>query len=134
DSKTDKYRQDASWKDTVTATNDERALTEKGAMQDLLVLTGGAEFLDDEHGQTLRGETVKVWFSQGARPAPDKATPASSLGPAQQAGVRPEHIEAIKNVSAESSELHIHDTGRLVVWFKEAPPDALPPVKNLEAR
>jgi lipopolysaccharide export system protein LptA len=134
DKKADKYLQHASWNDTLTATKDERALTAKGAMQDLLVLTGAARFVDDERGQTLQGETVKVWFSQGERPAPDKATPASSLGAAQQAGVKPEHIEAIKNVSAQSSELNIHDTGRLVVRFKEATPEALPSVKDLEAR
>jgi len=133
DKKADKYLQHASWNDTLTATKDERARTAKGAMQDLLVLTGAARFVDDEHGQTLQGETVKVWFSQGERPAPDKATPASSLGAAQQAGVKPEHIEAIKNVSAQSSELNIHDTGRLVVRFKEAPPEALPSAKDLEA-
>jgi hypothetical protein len=133
DKKTDKYLQHAYWNDTLVATRDERARTAKGTPQDLLVLTGAARFVDEEHGQTLQGETVKVWFSQGERPAPDKATPASSLGAAQQAGVRPEHIEAIKKVSAQSSELNIHDTARLVVRFKEAPPGSLPSARDLEA-
>ena len=131
DKKTNKRLQHAFWNDKLISTKDERALNAKGEMQDMLILTGKARFLDEEHAQTLQAETLKVWLSAGDKTA-EKATPAVNSG--EPGGAKVEHIEAIQNVTAESRELHIHDTARLVVWFKDAPPSMLPAAQDLDER
>ncbi len=50
------------------------------------------------------------------------------------AGRKPRHFEAIGNVVARSREMNIHDTGRLVAWFKDIPAALhLPPVNGSPA-
>jgi lipopolysaccharide export system protein LptA len=133
DKKTEAFLQHAYWNDRLVMTKDEQALTPKGDFQDLLILTGKARFEDEEKGQKLKGETLKVWLSQGAGDRKvEHATPAESSALSQQ-GIRPDHLEAIKDVSLLSSDLIVPYTARLVVWFKDEPPSVLPSQKEIDA-
>jgi lipopolysaccharide export system protein LptA len=88
--------------------------------EDLLTLTGNARFEDQAADQNLRADTLKVWLESGVK----NATPRGEKGEAK----RPKHLEATGNVVGRSKEMLIHETGRFVVWFEEAPrTDALPP-------
>jgi hypothetical protein len=120
----------------------ERLISTKEGGNDLLILVGGARFVDDEHDQNLQAETLKVWLlpeDPNKKPAPAKPA-AARPAPSSQAngtvpgmgegGRKPEHLEAIQNVSARSRELIIHDTERLVVWFKDVPSLPGPPPAN----
>jgi len=55
---------------------------------DLIVLTGAAKFVDDEHDQTLQGETLKVWLTSteggpaAAAPRRSRAAAAERVRPA----------------------------------------------------
>ncbi len=101
----------ASWRDTLVSTKD-------GAF-DLLVFTGAASFLDYERNQTLDAETLKVWLQpKEAGPSPAAAAPGA---PPREPAPRPDHLEAIGNVTAHSSEMNVHDSGQLRVWFKDVP-------------
>lgn len=107
----------ARWKDKLISTKD-------GA-QDLLHLTGDAAFTDEEHGQHLQADCLKVWIEPGegaaGAPAPQ---PAAAPG---QGGRRPRHVEALGHVVARSKEMHVHDAEKLVLWFKDVPaPELLP--------
>ena len=117
----------AYWNDQLTSTRD--------GHHDLLILTGSARFIHEENQQSMQGETLKVWLlpeenkveqaasSADARRAPppgEKPQAASNTGQSR----RPHHLEALGNVVAHSRELNVHDTSRLVVWFKDVP--ALP--------
>jgi len=107
---------------------------------DVLTLTGQASFEELEPGQQLKaGETpklkqqlqaerLKLWLAP-----PPTAAAASGAAPAEAQRRRPHHLEAIGQVSARSAEMTVHDTERLVTWFKDAPagaaqlPASLPP-------
>ncbi len=123
-----KRNQHAIWKDLLTTSRD--------GDYDLLVLTGDAKFLDDEKEEYLQAQVLKVWLED--KPPPDaraKPTPAVATGPQPptppekaeqgQSNRRPHHLEALENVRAQSAEMLLHDTGRLVVWFEDAPNEAL---------
>ena len=112
DKNTKKLSTHAAWKDKLVSTKD-------GA-QDLIILSGGASFTDDEHGQSLQADTLKVWLLA----AEGGAAPAVAANP--QAGRRPSQIEAVGNVSVQSSDLTIPHTGLLVVKFRDVPAGALP--------
>lgn len=102
----------ATWQEVLTSTRD--------GNQDLLVLTGNARFLDDHAEQSLKGDVLKVWLEEA---------PAKQAGGAAKSETRrPRHLEATGNVTARSRDMNVHDTGRLVVWFKdvEAPAANLP--------
>lgn len=104
----------AVWGDKLVSTRD-------GAY-DLMVLTGAASFVDDEHEQTLQGETLKVWL--------DRKDQENSVVPGQttpQQARRPHHLEAVGNVSTRSSEMSVHNTGKLTVWFRDLPPGGVLP-------
>jgi lipopolysaccharide export system protein LptA len=101
----------AYWKDKLTSTRD-------GPL-DVLTLTGAARFVDDEHEQTLQAEVLKVWLTP-AEKKDEKARPGGE--PKAQPSPRPQHVEALGNVLAHSRELHVHDSSRLVVWFRDVPP------------
>ena len=117
----------AFWKEKLLSTRD-------GAL-DLLTLTGSARFVDEEHQQSLQAETLKVWLlaeekqpsaAVAAKPQATKppAAPASAPpGPSR----RPHRVEALRNVLAHSSELNIHDAARLVIHFRDVPPERMPP-------
>jgi hypothetical protein len=107
----------AYWKDTLISTKD--------GPHDLLILTGAARFVDEESEQTLQAETLKVWLmpnekKEAAEPAtPPKGATANGQPSANQP--RPHHVEATGNVMARSREMNVHDTSRLVVWFRDVP-------------
>jgi lipopolysaccharide export system protein LptA len=132
DKNTGKRSQHAYWTEKLTSTRD-------GPL-DLLVLVGDARFVDDEHDQFLQARTLKVWLEEKngdiktppKPPATAKSTTDSKLSPQQSQ--RPNHIEGLEDVLAKSKELYVHDTSRLVVWFKDVPGEELlapaPPSKG----
>jgi lipopolysaccharide export system protein LptA len=132
DKPTGKRPQHAKWTEKLATSRD-------GAF-DLLVLTGDAAFLDDEHHQELRGDILKVWLEPNPEaPAADAkkevevkkeaadAAGQKTDGPAEHHGRRPHHVEAVGHVLAKSEDMNIHDCERLVIWFKDAPPAAAGP-------
>jgi hypothetical protein len=124
----------AFWREELTSTRE-------GDL-DLLVLTGKARFVDDEQGQSLQAEKLKVWLlAEDKKPdAPVKKVVAVNakesvaakgpIPPGPEQSRRPRRIEALKNVTAKSRDLFIHDTSRLVVRFKDVPPSQMPAAKS----
>jgi lipopolysaccharide export system protein LptA len=114
----------ASWTETLTSARDAdtKAWCPDGPL-DLLVLTGSARFWNDEQGSSLQGDTLKVWVM----PREPEGDPAAKSQPASQPAPRPRRVDAIGHVFSNSRELIIHDTSRLKIIFKDAPPGALPP-------
>ena len=110
----------ASWNDRLVSTKD--------GPHDLLILTGGAAFEDFEHEQTLRADTLKVWLNPREDGA-GQTSQAQTVSP--QRARRPHHLEAVRNVSAHSAEMNIHDTSRLVVRFKDVPATPAPAAGKL---
>ncbi len=112
----------AYWEDTLTSTKD-------GA-QDLLTLTGKARFLDEQAEQTLAADTIKVWLEEAEKKQ------ASPRGGAQASSDsrRPRHLEATGHVVARSRDMNVHDTSRLVVWFKDVPGVARIPAPGRDTR
>jgi hypothetical protein len=101
----------------------ERLLWTRDGVYDLLVLTGDARFVsDDQGGSQLAGDTLKVWLTPRERP-PD---PMAKTEPSAQPAPRPHHLEAVGNVRLRSRDLTIHDTSKLLTWFKDVPPETLP--------
>lgn len=113
-------------KKPATARWVEKLTSERDGKSDLLTLTGNAAFQDDQGGQSLEGQTLRVWMpsrSAAANPATAsaKASPVAGAAPAQ--GVRRlERLEALGSVRANSHELKIRDAARLMLWFKDGPP------------
>ncbi len=99
----------ANWRELLTSTRD--------GNQDLLILTGEARFIDDQSEQTLKADVLKVWLDEATTKAATSAEPVSG-------GRRPRHLEATGNVVARSRDMNVHDTGRLVVWFKDVETNA----------
>jgi lipopolysaccharide export system protein LptA len=112
DKQTGKRPLHARWRD--------RLLTGKDGKYDLLTLIGEAAFLDDEQGQELRADILKVWLEPREAGTPGAA--AKPKDPADDRKPRPHHVEAVGQVQAHSRELNIHHTDRLVLWFKDSPP------------
>ena len=108
-------------KKPVHAFWNDKLLSTKDGPLDLIVLTGAAKFVDDEHDQTLQGETLKVWLTS------TEGGPAAAAPSGQRDARRPSHVEATGNVSAKSKEMTIPHAGQLVVWFRDAPAGAMPP-------
>jgi lipopolysaccharide export system protein LptA len=111
DKTTGKRPLEARWK--------QRLLYSKDGAQDVLTLIGGAAFVDHEHGQELQADVLKVWLEPSDAPNND------------QQRRKPHHLEATGNVASRGPDMHIHDTDRLVIWFKDAPltgqlPESLP--------
>jgi hypothetical protein len=125
---TEKRTTHAYWNDKLISTRD--------GDDDQLILTGSARFVDEEHEQSLKAETLKVWLlSDEKKPVatekkpeptvkkPDSAKPASTEG-----GRRPRRIEALRNVLARSPQLNIPEpgAGRLVIRFEDVPASRMP--------
>ena len=87
------------------------------------------------------------WMGRPRRPdknkkpaAPPKVTtdkPAAAKPGTEMIGMgqgrRPNHLEALEDVLAKSRDLNIHDTRRLMVWFKDVPDEQLaPPASELK--
>jgi lipopolysaccharide export system protein LptA len=118
DEKTGKRPLHARWKETLVYAKD--------GVYDLLVLTGDAAFLDDDHQQQLQADTLKVWLEPPDKevkkesPPPDPAEKPAGQAPAAAQGRKPHHVEAIGHVEAHSPDMNVHDNERLVIWFKDA--------------
>ncbi|HVS36782.1 MAG TPA: hypothetical protein VMS17_14570 [Gemmataceae bacterium] len=113
DKKTKKYPVHAAWQDKL--------ISSKDGGDDLIVLTGAATFIDDEQGQSMKADTLKVWLIS-AEGGPT-AAPARTDAPTTR---RPRRLEASGNVSVASSQLNIPAAGFLDVKFTDVPNDALP--------
>jgi lipopolysaccharide export system protein LptA len=118
DQATGRRPQHARWKETLVYGKD--------GPHDLLVLTGDAAFLDDDHAQELQGDTLKVWLEpaeketkEDGKNAQAAAKPAGDNAGATH-GRKPHHVEAIGHVEAHSPDMNVHDSERLVIWFKDA--------------
>src|SRR5262249_13666711 len=107
----------ARWKDTLVS-------SKEGAF-DVLLLTGDATFedADKEHPQQLQADQLKVWL----QPGEEKSGKKPPTGSGNESRHRPHHLEAIGNVQARSLEMNVHHTERLVVWFKDVPPQPVKP-------
>ncbi len=99
--------------------------TQEGG-EDLLTLTGNARFVDEQTGQSLKADILKVWLEDADK---GQSTPAQGA----TGGRKPRHLEATGNVVARSREANIHDTSRLVVWFKDVPPETHLPPPGIDA-
>jgi hypothetical protein len=104
----------AAWKDTLTSSKD-------GSV-DLLTLSGDANFQDEEHQQSLNADEIKVWLE----PSGEVKTAAASASAQNSGSRRPQRVEATRNVLSRSPEMYIHDTDKLILVFKDAPPAAPP--------
>ncbi|HJT78771.1 MAG TPA: hypothetical protein VJ739_16320, partial [Gemmataceae bacterium] len=124
DAKTGKRPLHARWRD--------RLVSAKDGVYDQLTLIGDASFKDDEHDQTLQGDTLKVWLepaqpqaveAQGAvmkgdhvtiqhaeaqPPAEDAKKGAAAANDDDHHGRRPHHVEAVGHVTAHSQEMNVH--------------------------
>ncbi len=107
----------ATRKRSLTAHWNDKLLSSKDGEQDLLVLTGDANFNDEEHGQYLSGDELKVWL---------EANPKTQAKPGDtgQNARRPQRVEATGHVLTRSREMAIHDTDKLILTFKDGPPRA----------
>lgn len=117
-----KNRVRAEWKDKL--------VTSRDGLMDLLTFEGGARFIDEEGGQSLEAETLKLWLGDSQQVAQPRAAilnPAAGAPPKPAGKGRPEiqKLEAVGRVIAKSRELLIHDTGRLLVTFQNP---TLPPL------
>jgi lipopolysaccharide export system protein LptA len=112
DRTTGKWPRRARWQQELIST--------KEGAYDLLTLKGAAGFEDDEHGQHLQADTLKVWLEPAAAPSAASAARAPAEGEAQRR--RPHHLEATGHVTARSPDLRVHDSERLVIWFRNTPP------------
>src|SRR5262249_36814211 len=109
----------------------EKLIYVKEGTQDVLTLRGDATSLDPSNKHQLQADLLKVWLE-----------PPGAAGPVagDQARRKPHHIDALGHVTTSSSEMRIHDTERLVIWFKDAPPArgplpaVLPPSEPLAAK
>ncbi len=109
----------AVWQDRLTTSRD--------GPHTLLTLTGQARFEDDEHDQYLQAETLKVWLEERPAPAgkPAQPPPSGAGEPPLQQKTRPHHLEGLTDVEARSPEMNLHKAARLVVWFKDVPPETI---------
>jgi hypothetical protein len=123
---TDRRTTHAYWNEKLISTHD------NNLDLDLLILTGSARFVDEEHEQSLKAETLNVWLlseDKDKKPAPT-VTPTTTakkpLATVPESARRPDHIEALRNVLAHSRELNIPSASRLLIRFKDVPPEEMP--------
>src|SRR5262249_51568364 len=103
DKPTGKRFQHARWKDRLVYKRD------RGC--DLLVLNQDASFSDDEHGQQLEADVLKLWLEPSGKAKEVTAVgPGAADNPSQ--GRRPHRLEASGHVRARSPDLIIRDSDR----------------------
>ena len=97
------YTTHATWKGLLTQSK----YKEGNRDLDLLTLTEDATFVDDERGQKMSGQILKVWLEGGE--SPSRATLATSNAEAGGGGPRqkPMKIEGYERVKAESPDSRI---------------------------
>ena len=122
DKKSHKFTQHARWT--------EKLISSKDGDFDVLHLIGDASFVDEDNGQELRADDLKVWLKpREAKEAPKKPAPGTAPKPAtaeeESRPARPHHVVAEGHVIAHSAEFNIPDARRFVVWFKDASPEAV---------
>ncbi|MCS6850945.1 MAG: hypothetical protein NZ700_07215 [Gemmataceae bacterium] len=113
----------ARWKDTL--------LFGREGSQEVLTLTGEAAFEDQEHGQSLQADMLKVWLEVHDAGTTVRTADTKAGQPAEPVRRRPQRVEARGQVAAWAPDLVIHDTDRLLIWFQEAAPapGQLPPLR-----
>lgn len=122
------------WLDSATKERTQRArfrdklVSAKEGAFDVLTLTGDAAFEELEPGQQLQpgqspklkqrlqAQRLKVWLTPG--PASNGTEPANDDNHR-----RPHHLEAVGQVNTQSPDMTVHDTERLVIWFRDAQSD-----------
>ncbi len=107
-----KKLQEARWKKRLTYV--------KEGDKALLTLDGDAVFIDPEHEQELRGQTLKVQL------APPEGGNNGAADAAQKQP-KPVQVDAIGDVTAHSPDLHMAASQRLVLVFEDVKPGVLPP-------
>src|SRR5262249_52983308 len=93
---------------------------------ELLSLMGDASFVDHEHQQQLQAQLLKVWL----KPSKEEKAPRGS----DPQRPLPHHVDALGQVKAMATDLHVHDTDHLVLWFKDVAPAAMPPPAATQVR
>ncbi|MFN6049922.1 MAG: LptA/OstA family protein [Planctomycetia bacterium] len=111
----------ASWKDQLISNREDN--------MDVLTLVGDAKFLDPGHDQQLSGDSIKVWLKSPEAQKLENSK-ESNPAPSPSMGKRLHRVEAIGNVSADSKDLIIRDSGRLAVWFKNMQVENAIPTSN----
>ena len=101
----------ALFKDNLISTNDR----DGDRVFDLLTLTGDAQFIDDEHQQSLCGQRLQVWFTPNNGPQENKQ---QADGAPRQ---KPHKVEAFERVTVQAPEMIIERCNHLIVVFKEMP-------------
>lgn len=113
--------QHALWQDELIATREGDV--------DVLLLTGRATFEDQQQGQRIRADRLRVWLEPepaAAAKTPDKP---SAEGSTRAAGNRrPRRMEARGNVAVVSPEMNVRQSELLVIRFTDAPVSQGPPV------
>jgi hypothetical protein len=111
----------AAWKEKLIYTKD--------GPHDLLTLIGDAAFEDHEHQQKLTARILKVWLEPSDQllvPEKGPAKGKDSVTGKEQDRRKPHHLDAVGNVAVSGTELVVHDTDHLEVWFKDVPESTLP--------
>lgn len=111
----------ASWKDQLISNREDN--------MDVLTLIGDAKFLDPGHDQQLSGDSIKVWLKSPEAQKPEMNKDGNPA-PSPSMGKRLHRVEATGNVSADSKDLIIRDSGRLAVWFKNMQVENAIPTSN----
>jgi lipopolysaccharide export system protein LptA len=134
---TNKRSSHAYWNESLVSTRD------VAVNLDLLVLTGSARFVDEDQKQALQGEELRVWLLADDKndkkddkkddQKDDQKSAGSGESKTAASSRRPHHIEALRNVFAQSKEMNVHDAARLYVRFVDVPPDRMPPTNDKPA-
>jgi lipopolysaccharide export system protein LptA len=111
----------ARWQDELTAGREGEV--------DVLLLTGQAGFEDQQHGQKIQADRIKVWLAPGDARTSKPASKAAAEATASQEPPRrrPQRLEARGHVTATAPDMRVRDTELLVVRFVDAPPPHGPP-------
>ena len=155
DPKTRDHNRQAHWNDTLTFSR----VREGGKDLDLLVLKGGAKFVDVVGDQNLRGQQIRLWILReedapvkpavAVKPAapdavarvgdaprplePAKVAVAAKPADKQQ---KPHRLEATGAVTAHSADMEVRKAEYLNVWFRYPAAKVGPPAPkgNLTAK
>ncbi len=114
--------QHARWQDELIATREGNV--------DILLLTGQALFEDEQQGQRIEADRLKVWLEPGPGDARKPAGKSDTEREAQRR--RPQRLEARGHVKALAPDLRVKETELLVIRFADAPPSHGPPAPSAQ--